>query len=129
MHLTQAAGRFLTTEAQYGDYTAPTQTTQNLYLHAKGLEQNRVQIRIQWQRSDLEESRVRRLAVVLLRCVLPGDPEHAFLLVLPAQSCIFAALDLGYQPLFHVHLGSRFHLRQSLGSETHVPARSVRPSV
>lgn len=81
--------------------------------------------------SDLEESRVRRLSVVLLGCVLPGDPEHGFLLIFPAQTSVFPTLYLGYQPLFHVHLRSRFHLQRCdtnvwSRSQTHVRSRSMR---
>lgn len=83
-------------------------------------------------RPDLEESRVRRLLVVLLGCMLPRDAEHGFLLVFPAQSWIFPALYLGYQPLFHVHLRSRFHFphrrckTRRLRSETHVQSHFYR---
>lgn len=57
----------------------------------------------------LEESRIRRLFVVLLGCVLPRNPEHGLVLILPAQPLIFPTLYLSYQPLFHVHLHPRFH--------------------
>lgn len=67
-------------------------------------------MRVSDREADLEQSRIRRLPVVLLGCVLPRDPEHGLVLVLPAQSRILPALYLSYQPLFHVHLGSRFHL-------------------
>ena len=64
------------------------------------------------KRVNLEESCVLRLFVVLLGCVFPRDPEHGFVLILPAQSFIFPTLYLSYQPLFHVHLS--LHLQHWL---------------
>lgn len=60
--------------------------------------------------SDLKQSCVCRLFVVLLGRMLPRDPEHVLLLIFPAQAFILAALYLLDQPLFHAHFGPWFHL-------------------
>lgn len=76
---------------------------------------------------DLEESCILRLFVVLLGCVFPRDPEHTFVLILPAQSFIFPTLNLSYQPLFQVQLGSFFHLQHiTLSYRNKTPVENVR---
>lgn len=65
-------------------------------------------------KGNLKESRVFRLFVVFLGRVFPRDPEHGFLLILPAQAFIPAALYLRNEPLFQVHLRPFFHLQHIL---------------
>lgn len=52
-----------------------------------------------WRAAYLEQCRVFVSIVVLLSRVLPRDPENGFLLVLPHQARVLAAVDLLDEPL------------------------------
>jgi len=52
----------------------------------------------------LEERRVLVLSVVLFGGVFPGNSEHGFLLIFPAQSRVLSAVYLRYEPFSQSHV-------------------------